>query len=217
MKSFSETQEENIMEKVDYKKVYRDLYLPKKAVSKVDVPAIQFIGVKGRGLPGSSEFQNAISLLYAYTFSIKMSKMNGSQPDGYFEFVVPPLEAIWGTDEIVFDYSNKDTWIWTMMIRQPEFVSTSVFESTKELLRKKKPELDVDSASFFTFTEGTCAQIMHIGSYDSEYRSIDKINAYIKENGLQISGKHHEIYLSDPRRTRPEKLKTVLRLPVKTI
>lgn len=205
------------MEKLDYKKKYKDLYIPKKVVSEVMVPNIGFIGVKGKGFPAEAEFQDAIALLYSYSFSIKMSKKAGSQPEGYFEYVVPPLEAIFGTDELVFDYHNKDTWAWTLMIRQPEFVNEDIFFSTKEALRKKKPELDVDPAFFFYFKEGFSLQVLHIGSYNTEDQSLEKVTEYMKQKSYIVNGKHHEIYLSDPRKTAIDKLKTVLRLPVTTL
>ncbi len=202
------------MEKLDYKKVYSDLYLPKKAVSEVTVLAIPFIGVDGRGLPGSGEFQSTVALLYSYAFTIKMSKLSGDAPAGYFEYVVPPLEGLYGTEAQPFSYFDQSTWAWTLMIRQPDFVTPQVFAGTREALRKKKPELAVDQARFFTFEEGRCIQIMHIGSYESLYASGAKLEAYAREQGLRIAGRHHEINLSDPRRTRPEKLKTVLRAQV---
>lgn len=202
------------MEKLDYKKVYKDLYLPKKAVSEVTVPAIPFIGVDGRGLPGSDEFQSAVALLYAYAFTIKMSKLSGDAPAGYFAYTVPPLEGLYGTEARPFSYSDQSTWAWTLMIRQPDFVTPQVFTHTREVLRKKKPGLAVDKARFFTFEEGRCIQVMHIGSYESLYTSGAMLESYAAQRGARITGRHHEINLSDPRRTRPEKLKTVLRAQI---
>lgn len=202
------------MDKLDYKKEYKDLYIPKNIPSIVNVPNIGFVLVDGKGKPGSYEFQNAISLLYSITFSIKMSKMNNTQPEGYFEYVVPPLEATWYTTGNDFDFFDNKNWKWTMMIRQPEFVDEKIFEKYKLILEKKKAELDINKLRFEYLYEGLCMQIMHIGTYDSEYISIDKLNNNIQKEGYIISGKHHEIYLSDPRKTKPENLKTVIRYPI---
>lgn len=203
------------MKKVDFKNQFKDLYLPKQIISEVYVPKMVFIGIDGKGLPSSEEFQKAIKALYSYAFTIKMSKMNNTKPEGYYEYTIPPLEAIWGDDKIEFNYNDKNTWIWTLMIRQPEFVTQNIFEKTKEILRKKKPELNVDNVRYFEFEEGLSAQIMHIGKYSEEHESISKIEKYIIDNNYVINGKHHEIYISDPRKTKPEKLKTVLRIPIK--
>ena len=206
-----------MMERFDYKKEYKDLYLPKAYPGEVEVPGIQFIGAKGCGLPGSPEFSSAVNLLYSYTFSIKMSKMNGTQPKGYFEYVVPPLEAFFGTAQVRFRYEDKSTWTWTMAIRQPEFVELETFLETREILRKKKPGICVDDAQFFSFCEGRCAQVLHIGRYEDELLSLAKLDEYLSQHGYAPAGRHHEIYLSDPRRTKPEKCKTVLRIPVKKV
>lgn len=202
------------MEKLDYKKLYRDLYLPKREASAVTVPAIPFFAVQGTGLPGSGPFQSAIACLYSFAFTIKMSKMSGSCPPGYFEYVMPPLEALWGTQAHPFSYEDKTTWVWTMLLRQPDFVTPGLVEETRELLRKKKPDLAVDAVSFKTFEEGPCAQILHIGRYEDEAATLRLLEEYLHRQGLVRRGLHHEIYLSDPRRTKPEKCKTILRLPV---
>ena len=205
------------MEKLDYKKMYRDLYLPKREVSLVTVPPIPFFAVKGSGLPGSAPFQSAIACLYAFAFTIKMSKLGGACPPGYFEYVVPPLEALWGTQERPFRYEDKSTWVWTMLLRQPDFVTPALAEQTREQLRKKKPELSVDGVSFLTFEEGPCAQILHIGRYEDEAATLAVLEKALAEKGLARRGLHHELYLSDPRRTKPEKCKTILRVPVASL
>ena len=211
------------MKKIDYKKEYKDLYQPAQKPSIIEVPEMSFIAVEGRGNPNTSAaYKEAMEILYGLSFTIKMSKMNGSQPEGYFEYVVPPLEGLWYTDETCFDGVNvtdKEKFRWTSMIRQPEFVTEEVFESEQATLAKKKPELDLGKARLMKMEEGLCVQIMHKGSYDDEPQSIEKMKQYIMENGyvedLSDSRFHHEIYLSDPRRCKVENLKTVIRHPVK--
>jgi len=207
--------------KVDYKKDYKDLYLPKTKPMLIDVPPMNFIMIDGAGDPNQIEYQQAVGTLYALAFTIKMSKMSGNQPQGYFEYVVPPLEGLWWISGGDFTFDKRDNWLWTSMIRQPEFVTPAVFNWAVEECRRKKPELDLNKARFETFSEGLCVQIMHIGPYSEEPRSLALLKDFTKENGLVdqtgSKRKHHEIYLSDPRKTAPEKLKTVLRLPVAKI
>lgn len=205
--------------KLDYKKEYKDLYLPKQTPALIEVPVMNFIMIDGKGAPQGDEYQKAMQALYALTFTIKMSKMSGQQPEGYFEYVVPPLEGLWWCQGGKLDFNRpKSEWLWTSMIRQPEFVTAEVFAWAVKECQRKKPELDVSKARFESFTEGLCVQIMHVGAYSDEERSIDKMKAFIADKGLkEMTGdirKHHEIYLSDPRKTADEKLKTVLRLPV---
>jgi hypothetical protein len=208
----------NMYDKLDYKKEFKDLYMPKQKPALIEVPPMNFIMVNGKGDPQQEEYQNAIAILYALTFTIKMSKMSGSQPAGYFEYVVPPLEGLWWCEDGGFDFEKRDSWCWTSMIRQPEFVTNEVFEWAVEECKKKKPQLDISQARFEPFTEGLCVQMMHIGPYADEPKSIKMIKDFIEESGLAdatgIERKHHEIYLSDPRKTAPDKLKTVLRHPV---
>jgi len=205
-------------EKFDFKKEYKDLYLPKSKPMLIDVPPMNFIMFDGAGDPSGEEYQQAIGVLYTLTFTIKMSKMSGSQPPGYHEYVVPPFEGLWWISGGAFSFEERENWLWTSMIRQPEFVTPEVFAWALEVCRCKKPELDLSKARFETFIEGLCVQIMHLGPYADEPRSVALLKAYMAENGLldQTSSerKHHEIYLSDPRKTAPEKLKTVLRHPV---
>lgn len=206
--------------KIDYKKVDKDLYFPKQKPMLIDVPPMNFIMVDGSGVPSNALYQQSVQTLYSLSFTIKMSKMKGQQPDDYFEYVVPPLEGLWWCKGGKLEWNNpKEEWLWTSMIRQPEFVTEEVFEWAVHECKKKKPQVDVSKARFNVFTEGQCVQIMHIGPYDEEYHSIELINDFIVEHNLvNLTGdvhKHHEIYLSDPRKTPPEKLKTVLRFPVK--
>lgn len=207
--------------KLDYKKEYKDLYMPKNKPTLIKVPAMNFFMIDGKGIPDSDEYHSAMQSLYSFTFTIKMSKMTGNQPPGYFEYVVPPLEGLWSCEDGPFAFEKKDQWIWTSMIRQPEFVTQEVYLNTRDEIAKKKPEIDITKVRFETLEEGLCVQIMHNGPYNQEQSSIDQILQYIEENNLQVdfeSGRrHHEIYLSDPRRCKPENLKTVIRYPVKKI
>lgn len=210
------------MEKLDYKKEYKDLYQPAAKPSLIDVPEMRFFAVDGAGDPNTSPaYKEAMEILYGLSFTVKMSKMNGTQPEGYFEYVVPPLEGLWFADGVSFDglnVSDKNKFRWVSMIRQPEFVTNEVFVWAKDILAKKKPQLDLSKARFMTFTEGLCVQIMHKGSYDSEPESIMKLKRFAEENGLtedfSAERLHHEIYLSDPRKCAPERLRTVIRHPV---
>ncbi len=210
-------------EKLDYKKKFKELYQPKTTPSLIDVPEMIFFAVDGKGDPNScQEYKNAIEVLYGMSFTVKMSKLNGTQPEGYFEYTVPPLEGLWYQEDTVgIDYSRKNDFIWTSMIRQPEFVTEAVFELAKETLHRKKPQLDLSKLKMIRFKEGLCVQLMHIGSYDNEPESIARLSEFVSENGLcedfSENRYHHEIYLSDPRKCAPEKLKTVIRHPVRII
>lgn len=212
------------MEKLDYKKEYKDLYQPKTKPSIIEVPEMIFIAIDGKGNPNtSSEYKEALKILYGLSFTIKMSKMSGTQPEGYFEYVVPPLESLWYVDDAKFDGTNitdKSRFCWTSMIRQPEFVTEDVFENARNTLAKKKRELDLSKARLIKMTEGLCVQIMHKGAYDNEPESIAKLREFAEKSGytedISDTRFHHEIYLSDPRRCAPENLKTVIRHPVRS-
>ena len=215
----------------DFKKEYKDLYLPPKKPVIIDIPEITCIAVDGSGNPNTSAaYKNAMEVLYGLSYSIKMSKMNLRHqesrilPEGYFDYVVPPLEGFWTLDDGGFDYdgrrvTDKDTFVWTSFIRQPDFVTNDVFEQAKTVLSKKKPDVDLSHAKLVTFTEGLCVQIMHIGPYDTEPEDIQRMDAFAAANGYSPDfteeRRHHEIYLGDPRKTEPEKLRTVIRHPVK--
>jgi len=207
----------------DFKKEYKELYMPKATPSIIDVPSMRFIMVNGEGDPNTSPlYKKAVEVLYGLSYTIKMSKMRDTQPEGYYEYVVPPLEGLWAVDEDKpFTGSvagRKDEFRWVMMIRQPEFVTQDVFETAKEILAKKKPELDTSIARLEDYTEGLCAQVLHIGAYDDEPPTVAALEKFIEANGYRtvMSGmrQHHEIYLSDPRKVAPEKLKTVIRHPI---
>ena len=213
--------------KLDYKKEYKDLYMPKKTPSIIEVPKMNFIMVKGKGNPNTSiEYKNAMEILYGLSFTIKMSKMSkdpSDKIDGYFEYVVPPLEGFWWVEDECFDglnITNKDDLCWYSMIRQPEFVTKEVFERAKEKFKKKNNDVDFSNTFFKEIEEGLCVQIMHIGSYDDEKFSIEKMNSFIEKEGYKNDFSkerlHHEIYLSDPRRVKNiNNLKTVIRHPIK--
>lgn len=211
------------MDKLDYKKAYKELYQPKTKPSIIEVPEMIFIAIDGEGNPNTCpEYKAAIEVLYGLSYAIKMSKMNGTQPAGYFEYVVPPLEGLWQVDGVDFDGMNvtdKDKFKWISMIRQPEFVTEEVFEQAKLVLKKKKPALDLSKARLMKMTEGLCVQIMHKGSYDDEPASIEQMKRFLDENGyiedFSEGRFHHEIYLSDPRKCSTDKLKTVIRHPIK--
>lgn len=206
----------------DFKKTYKDLYLPKTKPAFIEVPQMRFIMVEGKGDPNTSDYYKAaLEVLYGMSYSIKMGKKGDIQPEGYFDYVVPPLEGLWWFEGNSFDgnvIGRKEEFNWVMMIRQPDFVTIEVFETAKVTLTKKKPQIDTTIARLEDFTEGLCAQIMHIGSYDDESPTVAVLEEFINTNGYrtEMSGlrQHHEIYLSDPRKTAPEKLKTVIRHPV---
>lgn len=213
-------------EKFDYKKEYKDLYLPKSKPTLIDVPMMNFIMVDGKGNPNDKggEYHSSVELLYGLSYTIKMSKNGDQKPQGYFDYVVPPLEGLWWLNNDMMDFTQKDKYCWTSMIRQPEFVTAEVFRWACIELKKKKPQIDTSKAYLRNFAEGICVQMMHLGPYDDEAKSLVKIDGFIREQNLKnaISSiqpdgrirRHHEIYLTDPRKTSPEKMKTVLRHPV---
>lgn len=207
----------------DYKKEYKEFYLPKNKPGIVDVPPMNYIAVRGKGDPNveDGEYKRAIGLLYGIAFTIKMSKKGDRQIDGYFDYVVPPLEGFWWQDGVHgVDYSHKENFQFISVIRLPDFVTKADFDwAVGEATKKKK--MNFSDAEFFTYHEGLCVQCMHIGPYDDEPATVALMHGYIAAEGyeLDITDKrlHHEIYLSDVRKTAPEKLKTVLRHPIKRL
>lgn len=207
----------------DYKKEYKEFYLPKGEPGIVEVPPMNFAAVRGKGDPNEPEgdYQKALSLLYGVAFTVKMSKLGDRHMAGYFEYVVPPPEGFWFQEGVEgIDYSHKETFQWLSVIRLPEFVTKEDFDwAVVEASRKKKQ--DFSRAQLLTLTEGPCVQCMHVGAYDSEPETVAKMDAYIQnlgyENDFSPTRLHHEIYLSDARRTAPEKLKTVIRHPIRPI
>lgn len=206
------------MAKTDFKKTMKECYLPSpKEVVTIDVPTMNFAMVDGLGDPNTCpDFEHVTEALYGVTFTIKMSPKKGPAPAGYFEYVVPPLEGLWWTEpDGSFDISKaKTNWQWTLMIMQPEFVTAELVTEALAHLKNKKDNPALDKLCFEPFAEGKAVQIMHIGPYADESPTIEKMHAFAQDNGYQLTGKHHEIYLSDPRRTDPPKLRTVLRQPV---
>mgnify|MGYP000932651287 FL=1 len=205
----------------DFKKEYKELYKPKDKPSIINVEKANFIAVRGVGDPNAenSEYKQSISLLYPIAYAIKMSKKGDYKIDGYFDFVVPPLEGFWWQEGIKgVDYANKDSFNFISLIRMPDFVTKEVFEwAIEETTRKKKK--DFSKVEFFTYDEGLCVQCMHIGPYNDEPITVEAMHEYMIEQGyeLDITDErfHHEVYISDVRKTSPEKLKTVLRHPIK--
>lgn len=205
------------MAKIDFKKELKELYQPsKESIFIVQVPDMNFLMVEGKGNPNNSkEFQDAIEVLYSLSFAIKMMPKKGETPKGYFEYVVPPLEGLWWTDGKEFDFKNKDKLRWKIMIMQPGFVTPKVFENAVKIIKEKKNLPALSKVKFESLNEGKCVQILHLGSYSKEPKNIEKMKSFIEENNLVKNGLHHEIYLSDPRKTASNKLKTILRQPVK--
>ena len=205
----------------DYKKEYKEFYMPKGRPSIVTIPKMNFIAIRGQGDPNTEDgdYKAAIGLLYGIAFTIKMSKMGSRQIEGYFDFVVPPLEGFWRQDGVDgVDYSRKEDFQWISVIRLPDFVTEDDFRWAVEEATLKKSQ-DFSKVEFLTIEEGLCVQCMHIGPYDDEPATIALMDQYLKENGYENDFSderwHHEIYLSDARRVAPEKLKTVIRHPIK--
>lgn len=207
----------------DYKKEYKEFYMPANKPSIIIVPKMNYIAVRGKGNPNdeNGEYKNSIGLLYAIAFTIKMSYKGSHKIDGYFEYVVPPLEGFWwqeGSDTI--DYANKNGFNFISLIRLPDFVTKADFDwAVQEATNKKKA--DFSKVEFLTYDEGVCVQCMHVGSYDDEPKTVALMHEYMAVNGYALdiseSRYHHEIYLSDPRKCAVEKLKTVVRHPIKKV
>ncbi len=208
------------MQKFDFKKYFKDLYAPKQLPSRVFVSKMSFVAVRGEGNPNDSggAYQKALDILYTLSYTIKMDK--GKNIQGYFDYVVPPLESLWWNDR---DLKDKDNFQWQAMIAQPDFITQEIFQwACGEVFRKKN--LDCARASLISFKEGLCVQMLHVGSYDDEPKSLALIEDFIARSSLHndIGGikdglfrAHHEIYLSNPNKTPPQKLKTILRIPVR--
>ena len=205
----------------DYKKEYKEYYMPPKQPTIVTVPPMNFIAVRGQGDPNEEggEYKQAIGLLYGIAFTVKMSKKGDREIEGYFDYVVPPLEGFWWQDGISgIDYAHKEKFEWISLIRLPDFVTKADFEWASEQASKKK-KTDFSKVEFLTYDEGLCVQCMHIGSYDDEPATVQKMHEFMQQKGyaLDINDQrfHHEIYLSDARKTTPDKLKTVIRHPIR--
>lgn len=205
----------------DFKKEYREFYMPKNKPEIVTVPKANYIAVRGKGNPNEEggAYQQAISVLYAVAYTLKMSYKTEHHIDGFFEYVVPPLEGFWWQDGVEgIDYSDKSTFNWISVIRLPDFVTPKDFDWAVTTASKKK-KLDCSKAKFLSIDEGLCVQIMHTGPFDDEPATVNLMNQYLLKNGYENdfsdSRLHHEIYLSDARKTAPEKWKTVIRHPIK--
>lgn len=205
----------------DYKKEYKELYMPKNKPTIVTVPPMRYIAVRGQGDPNAEggAYKRAIELLYGVAYTIKMSKKGSRQIEGYFDYVVPPLEGFWWQDGVCgVDYAHKEAFQWISVIRLPDFVTKADFDwAIQEAARKKKT--DFSKVEWLAYDEGLCVQCMHIGAYDNEPATVALMHAYMEQQGyaLDITDKrlHHEIYLSDARKVAPEKLKTVIRHPIR--
>ena len=205
----------------DFKKEYKEFYLPKNKPQIVNVPKANYIAIRGQGNPNEEggAYQRAIGILYAVAYTLKMSYKTDYKIDGFYEYVVPPLEGFWWQDGIHgVDYSKKDEFNWISIIRLPDFITRENFDWAVKTASEKK-KIDCSKAEFLTIEEGLCVQIMHFGSFDEEPASLEKMDKYLKENGYEKDFSdtrlHHEIYLSDPRKSTPDKQKTVIRHPVK--
>ena len=205
----------------DFKKEYKEFYMPKSKPEIVTVPKANYIAVRGKGDPNDEggAYQQAVGILYAVAYTLKMSYKTDYRIEGFFDYVVPPLEGFWWQDGVDgIDYSDKSTFNWISVIRLPDFVTQNDFDWAAAAAEKKK-HLDCSKAEFLTIDEGLCVQIMHIGPFDDEPATVSMMNAYLLENGYENdfsdSRLHHEIYLPDARKVAPEKWKTVIRHPIK--
>lgn len=205
----------------DYKKEYKEFYMPKNKPEIVNVPKANYIAVRGTGNPNEEggAYKQAIGVLYAIAYTLKMSYKTDYQIEGYFDYVVPPLEGFWWQEGVDgFDYKSKDSFRWISVIRVPEFVKEADFNWAVETATAKK-KMDCSSAEFLSIEEGLCVQIMHIGAFDDEPATVALVDEYLVANGYEndfsATRLHHEIYLSDARKVAPEKWKTVIRHPIK--
>ena len=207
----------------DFKKEYKEFYMPKNKPEIVTVPPANYIAVRGQGDPNEENgaYQQAIGVLYAIAYTLKMSYKTDHKIEGFFEYVVPPLEGFWwqeNGDNTGIDYTDKSSFHWISVIRLPDFISREDFDWAVEIASKKK-KLDCSAAEYVTIDEGLCVQIMHLGPYDEEPATVALMDAYIAQNGyandMNAERLHHEIYLSDARKVAPEKWKTVIRHPIR--
>lgn len=205
----------------DFKKEYKELYAPKKGPGIIEVPPITYVAVRGSGDPNEEggAYQQAIAVLYAISYTIKMSKKGSRQIEGYTDFVVPPLEGFWWQDAAEgIDYAHKEAFNWIAVIRLPDFVTREVFGwAVEEATAKKK--IDCSIAEYLRVREGLCVQCLHVGSYDDEPATVEAMDAFAREQGYEIDlseeRRHHEVYLSDARKVAADKLKTIVRHPIK--
>lgn len=205
----------------DFKKKYKEYYMPKNKPSIVTIPEMNYVAVRGKGNPNEEggAYQTAVSILYAIAYTLKMSYKTDYKIEGFYEYVVPPLEGFWWQDNVNgVDYANKDSFNWISVIRLPDFITEQDFNWAIEAATKKK-KIDCSSAEYLTVDEGLCVQIMHLGAFDNEPATVAIMDKYLSQNGYQNDINnvrlHHEIYLSDPRKSEISKWKTVIRHPIK--
>jgi hypothetical protein len=209
------TTRRHTMAKVDYKKNYKELYLPKSIPSIIEVPSIRYVMIHGEGDPNGEEFAMATGALYSFSYAVKMSYKSQDVPDGYYDYTVFPLEGVWDLVDKSKPSTDKSNYAYSIMIRQPDFLSDELFERFLAETTKKKPSVYLDKIKLVTITEGLCCQMLHVGSFDDEPASFARMSQFCTEHGYDRSSlKHREIYLSDPRKTESAKLKTVLRFKV---
>ncbi|KMT23374.1 GyrI-like domain-containing protein [Clostridium cylindrosporum] len=203
------------MNKIDYKKDYKDLYIPKKRPTIIRVPSVNFVILDGEGNPNNEEFAHKVAALYSLSYAVKMSYKTKDVPEGYYNYTVFPLEGVWDLIDKSVPATDKNNLKYKIMIRQPEFLTKNLFERFIAETKKKKPNIYLDKIEYAAITEGLCCQMLHLGSYDSEAESFMEMEEFCRDNGYKrTSYKHREIYLSDPRKTQQYKLKTVLRFKV---
>ncbi len=204
------------MDKLEYKKEFKELYLPKNNPNVIDVPSMRFVIIDGEGDPNGEEFSLAVAALYSFSYAVKMSYKSKEIPEGFYDYTVFPLEGVWDLVDKTKSTTDKSNFAYSMMIRQPDFLTNELFERFITETKKKKPNAYLDKIKYDTINEGLCCQMLHLGSYDDEPASFKSMEQFCKHNGYDRSSRRHrEIYLSDPRKTEAGKLKTVLRFKVK--
>jgi hypothetical protein len=206
--------------KHEWRKHEKELYIPKQKPQLISVPEQKFFMIEGKGNPNSDEFQEKVAVLYSLAYAVRMMPKQGYTPEGYFEYTVYPLEGLWDLTEEgrKLDTLDKDELLYTIMIRQPDFVTKQIADEAFEIARKKKPHPLLDEVVFDTIEDGLSVQMLHVGPYDNEPQSFEKMKKFIEENHLEIKTlRHREIYLSDARKVEPAKLKTVLRYMVRKL
>ena len=203
----------------DFKAEYKQLYRPSEEPSLVEVPSSTFIMLDGAGDPNDKHFEESVQMLYSMAYTLKMSKKAGHQPAGYFEYVMPPLEGLWWTDDGAFDFEERSGWKWTIMIRQPDFFNEESFERANRELLRRKPGLELGRIRFDTFAEGRCVQAMHHGPYSTEQLTMQRMKDFIEGSGLvdlvALGARHHEIYLKAAVKGDESSMRTILRHPVR--
>jgi hypothetical protein len=206
------------MSKLDYKKDFKELYLPKNSPSIIEVPTIRYAVIDGEGDPNGEEFALVTAALYSFSYAVRMSYKSKVIPEGFYDYTVFPLEGVWDLVDKSKPATDKSNLAYSIMIRQPDFLTQELFERFAKETKQKKPNPYLDRLYSATITEGLCCQMLHLGSYDDEPASFERMNQFCQEHGYERGSlKHREIYLSDPRKTDTGKLKTVLRFKVKKI